>query len=285
MTPGHDHFMADTARLEVRPGKGADLDRVVDQFVVVRRLVEPESVPLGGARPAPGLGQRRRHTPVLGTAPGRCHQFDQAGAALVAMRAQKHTGAIEEGMTVIEVRGPHRQVPRVDFAFDLERRSGSPRCAAPAMLVELFHGQPSAAAAGFERHDVARKVADHVTARNPCRQRQPLPLRIRVGDGQTDPQQVTRGVGKLDAVLQGLAHRNSSADDQIESSGRVRARPRRSLPRVDPVARLCIKAGKTPPQQANSRTTQSFSTSISTPAVDKVRRRKCSAQWPAEAHR
>jgi hypothetical protein len=55
-----------------------------------------------------------------------------------------------------------------------------------------------------DRHDVTRKFANHVAAWNPGREAQRLTVRCRLGHDERYAQQMRVGVGRIDAIEDGV---------------------------------------------------------------------------------
>src|SRR4030095_14225993 len=147
------------------------LHRMIDQLIVACRAVETEAK---GRRPfAP---HRCRHPPAsIARPPGR-QDLDLACARLFSQRAQEDAGPVEESVRSVQMRTPHRQVPRVNLQRDGESALDWRRC--PGVLVELGDRDAAPAALRADRDYVTREVADQVAAGYPSRQGEALALRI-----------------------------------------------------------------------------------------------------------
>ena len=101
---------------------------------------------------------------------------------------QKHTGAVEKTMRLVQMRGAHRQIPGVDL-IGKRQRAFTGR-GLPAVFVAFDERDFFDAAGAFRMRgdpdDIARELAHHVAARNPGRQYENLTIRVGTIDGQCD---------------------------------------------------------------------------------------------------
>ncbi|MNJ78626.1 hypothetical protein D3C77_764260 [compost metagenome] len=79
---------------------------MIDQRVVVGRLIQAEAVAPRRAALAGGFGQAGVDLPAVDAARGR--QVHQAGQVILPMHTQKHAGAVEETVGFVQVRAAHR---------------------------------------------------------------------------------------------------------------------------------------------------------------------------------
>ena len=117
--------MRDAAGLERREREVAGLDRVVDQFVVVRGAIAAE--PVRRARPRAAASSRRASRAKA--APSGGTMSTMHGASSRPSGQQEHRRAVEVAARAVEVGGAHRQVVRVDLRDDGQRpdaRRGAP---------------------------------------------------------------------------------------------------------------------------------------------------------------
>ena len=162
-----DDIVRHAMRLEGGQREVAHFHRVVDQLIVVGRLVAAETIALrlqfrqGGGH-APGLAGR-----IL-----RLHDVHLVRLGFLPQYAQEHAGAVEEAVILVQVRGAHGQIPGIHVVF--ERQGALARSRLPRMLVQFGQRHGLALGLGADADDVARKFADHVAARDPGRQGQDL---------------------------------------------------------------------------------------------------------------
>ena len=197
---GERNIVRDTARTERDKGEVAHFDRMIDQFVVIGRAIESEAVTARSTGQSTCGWQRRGDPPRAETiARGRA-QVDQAWRRFLPDDAQKETGAIEEAVRLVEVRAPHRQVPGVDFGDHLQNNRRRHWRRLPGVLVEFFQADGFAIGLGADRHDMASKIANHVTAGNPRRQCKTLPVGRVFGNAQADFEAMGRRVDRRNRV-------------------------------------------------------------------------------------
>ncbi|ABA50678.1 hypothetical protein BURPS1710b_3583 [Burkholderia pseudomallei 1710b] len=212
--PGHAARDRDVVRhavrVERREREFAERDRMIDQLVVILRAVRAEAVAFRAAR----LRQRRRDAPAPVRVARRPLDHYLARRILAAERREKHARAVEEAARVVQVRGAHRQVPRVDVVAQRDRPGR--RRGLPGLLVEL--ADPQLAARFVERtqrHDIARELAHHIAARNPYGQREALARRVRIGERERHLEQVRGGIFRNDRVANRLHRRNRSGGNGV----------------------------------------------------------------------
>ena len=197
---GEDHIVGDAAGGEGGEGEVAHLDRVVDQRVVILGPVEAKAVARGGAVDAGGFGQCGGDTPLANGLPHRRTQVDQAGLLFLPLDREEQAGAVEEAVGLVQMRAAHRQIPCVDRVVELQRGALRHRAGLPARFVALLQRHRLSAGGGFEGDDVAREIADHVTAGNPRGERHALSIRLRPGNRAGHPKQMSRQIDGLDGV-------------------------------------------------------------------------------------
>ena len=129
------------AGLERRCGEVAHLDRMIDQLIVVRRVIAAEA-----GRRAFVAGKRGRHAPrASGVAVGR-DDLDLAPAIRAAVRAEEYGRAVEVAARCVEVGGADRKVECVDLRDHGHwRRAGAARQVSLASLA-MASGRPCASA-------------------------------------------------------------------------------------------------------------------------------------------
>jgi hypothetical protein len=175
------------------------LDRMVDEFGVVRRSISTELVSAcAGAR------HRRSNPPVAALRVFRWLDFEAALRILLADDRGKDAGAIEETVGRIEMGAAHAQVPGVDCCRHRQRRlagAGDPR-----PLVRFFQADGLTVAGRFDRHDVSRHIANQVAARHPGRKGKRLSARLRLDHGHGDFEQSRLGIRCADSVLVRCRH-------------------------------------------------------------------------------
>ena len=181
--------------LEAAQFEGTHLDRAVDQFVVVGRLVRAEPEAARAARRA----QPGRHLPLGVAGAGRRQDVHGAWFVLEADGQQEHGGAVEEAMRRVKMGGTHRQVPGVHLVGELDRPLRRRR--SPRVLVELLELQLATAAQRGDADDVPGELPDHVAAGNPRGQHEELAGRIGPVDAAGDVEQVCGGIGRADRVV------------------------------------------------------------------------------------
>ena len=102
--PGDRNRMQHAAGGKLDQRKRTQLDRVVDQFIVTRRLVAPEVI---GHR-ATGARQGSCNAPAPIPAPGRTHDVHIMAHVFLAGHAQEHTAAVKECMRLVQMCRSHR---------------------------------------------------------------------------------------------------------------------------------------------------------------------------------
>ena len=151
-TARDDQVVRNSAGLELDALVLADLDRMVEQLVVVLRLVDPEAafVDLAGC-------ERRCDAPVLAQRLRRRLEryFDRLGVA--PLRQREHARAVEVPALTIEIGAAHRLVECVDS--DRERERAARAAHSPRRRRGLRYGQRLATARRCDLNDVAREVA------------------------------------------------------------------------------------------------------------------------------
>jgi hypothetical protein len=90
LTAGDRDFVRDAARRKRSECEVADLDRMIDQLVVVRRVIATESLRRGGIP-----RQRRCDAPVHEFGARRRRNLDAARNLLVSVGTQEYAGAVE----------------------------------------------------------------------------------------------------------------------------------------------------------------------------------------------
>ncbi len=155
--------MRDVRGLEVDALEVADLDRMVDELVVVGRDVAAEAALVDVRR-----RQRRRDAPRGRRRLARRRELDFDGLVLAAGRRREHVRAVDERAPAVEIRAAHRLVERVHGQRHGQRPIGAR--AAPGRLRDLLDADLAAAARRADRDDVARELAQQIAARYPRRQ-------------------------------------------------------------------------------------------------------------------
>ena len=185
-----------SARSEGCQRQLAHLDRMVDQLVVVRRTIRAEAV-----HRCAGPRHRGGDPPVAIARAGRAQDVDAAGALLPSQRTQEYAWTIEEGMTGVQMRTAHRQVEGIH----VDRHHDGPGvgCHDPGVLVDLGYRQRLAPAARADRHHVPGEVADQIAAGDPGRQREALSIRVGIGDGAGDFEEMGLRTLRKDTVVDG----------------------------------------------------------------------------------
>ncbi|MCY1227045.1 hypothetical protein D9M72_393020 [compost metagenome] len=240
---GEDHVVLRAAGTEAGQLEGAHLDRMVDQLIVVGHLIAAEAVALracAARRFAHGGG----HAPAaIGLAGGRM-DIDGAWPLGLPVHAQEHRAAVEEAVGGVQVRRAHRQVPGVDLVAERQRAVGqADRRGLPALLVELGQADLAPARVGADAHDIAREVPDHVTARDPGRQRETLAGGVGLAHGNGDGKQVRFR----------LKRGNGVADRRHGQDCNVGARTQRQRRRGGASGRRCaISRDSHPPPRARA---------------------------------
>src|SRR5690554_4492537 len=98
---------------------------------------------------------------------GRCLQQYVAGLAFLAFDRQKYAGAVEKGMSLVDVRAPHGQVPRIDDVLYDQRALA--RFAAPTVVAGLGDADREFAAMRVHRFDLTGEISNKIAAWNPRR--------------------------------------------------------------------------------------------------------------------
>ena len=211
----HDELVGHTAGFELAAPEVAQLDRMVDQFVVVGGLEFGRAARCACCCPHRG-----------GDLPLRRQLADLQALRLAvsAMHPQQQAGAVEKAASGVEKRRPHRGVEGVD-AVAQRQRTAALAIHRPGGLVELCQRAGLAALAGLKPGDVAGEFAHHVAARNPDRQRHGLP-HIRLGHRDRDAIVVAVQIGDIDAVV-----------NHQRTIGQAPAAPRKQLSVATPVNR------------------------------------------------
>ena len=168
---GDDELVGHAGRVEAAAPEPAELDRMVDERVVVGC----DELVGGGAGTSV---ERRRHLPAR----RKPRQRDHVGLAFLPFDPQADAGAVEEPARRIEKRGAHRGVEGVHPVADDERHAGG-GARQPARLVELLQRQRRAALLRREARQVTRELAHQVAAGYPGRKAQAL-----LGSGPVDAQ-------------------------------------------------------------------------------------------------
>ena len=194
--------MSRAAGFEMSEREMAHLDRVIDQFVVIARLVQTEAVALCALRTARAR-QGGGDAPVGEFGIGARAQIDLARPILAAEHAQEHAGAVEEGVGAIEMRRAHAEVPGIDLVLEGDFATHG-RCS-PGVLVELGQFDGALAGARFDAHEVAREITDQITAGNPGRQSKAQGFAIG-GNGQRDAQQMRFGAIQVERITNESGH-------------------------------------------------------------------------------
>ncbi len=157
---GDRDVMRYAAGFEGRQRKVAGLDRVVDQFVVVRGAVGAEAI--GGRARAQ---HRRGHAPARVGRPFRRHDVDDARCVLAAFRKQEHRRSVEVAARGVEVGGAHRQIVRIDLCHHRQRADAW--CGLPDVLAGLRDRHGMAAGLCPHGHEMSREFADRIAAGSP----------------------------------------------------------------------------------------------------------------------
>ena len=159
---------AHTAGFELGVLERPHFHRMINQRVVVIGL-KPTERQLGTAQ----AGEAGGHPPVyVGTAFRRL-DFYLTGLVFVPHGGQEYTGAVEITVGGIQVRATDRQVPGIYLILHLHRAVAGWQL--PGLLVDLGHRQGLAMTTGFDMHQMAGEVTNHVAAGNPGRQCKGLP--------------------------------------------------------------------------------------------------------------
>ena len=214
---GNDDFVVDVAGLEAAAPEIAQLDRVVDQLIVVSRL-ELQADAVRRDR------HRGGHLPTGRQSP----QAQAVRLGVAAVDPQAQAGAVEEASARIEKCSSHRVVKRIDPVADRERCAP---CAvdAPAGLVKLLDRQVASALARRQPREMASELANHVAAGNPHRQGHKL-RGIGSSHGQRDAEMVAVGIGNIDAVgNHSGSQRGSGSQEALGRCRQVPAAPRKQL--------------------------------------------------------
>jgi len=184
-----DHVLVRYAvRLEPAAPEAAELDRVVDQFVVIGRLIAapPRRVDLQRAQRGPDL-----------PAGGQPTQLESVRLGFAALDAQAQRSGVEEAAPRVEKGRAHRGVERVNEVAD--DQIGAARAAhEPGRLVELLEDNRFAALRRLECRQMPGEFTHQVAARNPRRQAQALlagRLRNMQGDAKQMRPRVVRAHG------------------------------------------------------------------------------------------
>src|SRR5690606_27978195 len=110
--PGKYHFVPGTAYSEGLHMRRAHFHGMIHQGIVIRSLIHAETMSLGDLASAPYRLQAGVDAPVRCACAGS--DRDLAGLLFPSMDSQKHAGAIEETVSLIQVGAPHRQVPGIN---------------------------------------------------------------------------------------------------------------------------------------------------------------------------
>ena len=162
MPPDNSDAMLDPVDTEGALLEFRDLDRVVDQRFVVESSVIAETL-LAGFDSRQGCSDSGPFRQLVRRLDG-----DKMRLLFAALEAQENRGAVEIGVGVVDMGTAHGEIIGVDLVMD--RDLPFTPIQAPALLVELGHLRCVSARCHMERNDIACKIADHVTAGNPCRQ-------------------------------------------------------------------------------------------------------------------
>src|SRR5690606_22113941 len=149
--PGDDEPVRDAARVELGLLERGNLERMVDQLVVVVGAIAPEAALVDCDRP-----HRRRDAPFGATRIRRRLELDLDRLALPVLRHQEQRGAVEETAAGIEECAAHRRIERVDLRRDDEvafRASAPPRA-----LVALLDEDGTPAALCPNADDMTREL-------------------------------------------------------------------------------------------------------------------------------
>ena len=163
-----DHEMVrHAAGLELDALEVADLDRVIEQLVIVGGGVDAEPL-----RVRVDARERGRHAPRLADRVRRRLERDLDSLLVAALGQQEHTRPVEIAAAPIEVRAAHGLVERVDFRRERERRVRAAHD--PRAALDLLHGQRLTRGRRLDPDDEARELAQKITARDPRREREAL---------------------------------------------------------------------------------------------------------------
>src|SRR5581483_8199624 len=188
----------------------ADLERAVDQLVVVRG--------------DEGVRLARRGVERDGGAPavGRVHG-DARRASGQCIHIKEEAGAVPEAVRVVEVRGADRQVVGVDAVAHADA-PGVARVDLPRGLVALGDGERAAfAVVGGDLLHVARIFADEIRAGRPYRELE-VEERAARRKARLDGVEVGVAIAQLDRVLDGIHARWFITANRGGRAGRRRAR-------------------------------------------------------------
>ncbi len=183
----HDHLVRHARRGEGERLVRADLERAVDERVVVGRDERAVLLGQGGER-APALGR---------------DDLDHVPAVPEPLVVEEHRRAVEVAVAAVEVAGADGELVRVDPVA--EDDLGARRVDAEAALVDP--DDLGGAAVGERGHvlELAGVLADQVAARRPHRERDGERPRLG-GEAGLDLEQVRVRAGHRDAVVDLGAH-------------------------------------------------------------------------------
>src|SRR5690606_8896288 len=156
-SPGDDEPMRNAGRVELDLVERGDLERMIDQLVVVGRAIASEAPLVDRDRT-----HRRRDAPLGATGIRRRLEVELDGLALSILRNQKQRRAVEERAPRIEERAAHRRIERVDLRRhdELALRASAP----PRALVRLLDDDRSPAALRANADDVTRELPQQVAS-------------------------------------------------------------------------------------------------------------------------
>jgi len=165
---GEHHAVKHAAGGELALDEIGDLDRVIDQRLVIRGGVAAKPAFVDADR-----RQRGRHAPSV-------RQFmtvehDLVARTLRAMHPQEDAGAVEEGVAGINVRAAYREIGAVDAVA--HRHGVLARGEIPGLLVDRReHHRLAAGILGVLAHEMPGEVAQQIASRDPGRQAQSHPI-------------------------------------------------------------------------------------------------------------
>ena len=193
------------SHLELANRQFSDLDRVIDQFGIVSSRVIPETVFLPIDPP-----KRRSDAPALPHGLLRWANFEFARSVVLTFDEREHACAIKKRVCQVEMGAADALVMRI--YLENQRQFTIDRCRAPAGLVQFAQRDIPSIGLRPGSHYVLRVVANHVTARNPGRQRKRLPLWVRRRHGQANFKQMCGGIFRPDRVTMRGSHSSSLSE-------------------------------------------------------------------------
>ena len=142
---------------------------MINQVIVIACLIDAKAVgvvsdDLGATVGLCGLRQAGEDTPVEESWRKQC---DLTGVRFKAMRSQIDACAVKKAVCFIEMRPAHRKIPGVNGGRNVKWANA--RLSAPAMVIKFNKTQTAIARTRKDRFDLARKIPNQVTARNPGR--------------------------------------------------------------------------------------------------------------------